>query len=153
MQSCLHTHTQTHTHTNTHTHTHTHTHMHTPAHKYTHTHARTHLHTKIHLDTRRHFRAGGLNKKKLQTERFSMKIWRNWQRMPDRLSRGFVLCCWRLVLERALTNWLCAKGWYSEHLGVCRRTELPRRSEKVKKVRKVARGRTIQRFKAKWSEF
>ena len=30
-----------------------------------------------------------------------------------------------------LTTGLCAKGGYSEHSGVCRRTELPRRSEYV----------------------
>ena len=72
--------------------------------------------------------------------------------MTDR-SRELVPCCWSLVIERALTTWLCAKEGYSEHSGVCRRTELPRRSVKVKKIWEVGRGRTIQRFKAKWSEF
>ena len=59
-------------------------------------------------------------------------------------------CCRNLV---ALTTWLCAKGWYSGRSGVCRRTEPPRRSVKVKNVWEVGTGRSIQRFKAKWSEF
>ena len=35
------------------------------------------------------------------------------------------------IRERVLTTWLCARGGCSEHSGVCRRTELPRRSEYV----------------------
>ena len=40
---------------------------------------------------------------------------------------------WNLVRERMLTTGLCLEGWYSEHLGVCRREELLGRSVKVKK--------------------
>ena len=47
--------------------------------------------------------------------------------------RELVLDNWSLVRERALTNWFCSEGWYSEHSGVCRRAELPERSVKVKK--------------------
>ena len=38
-----------------------------------------------------------------------------------------------LVRERALTTGLCSEGWYSEHSGVCRRTEQAGGSVKVKK--------------------
>ena len=72
--------------------------------------------------------------------------------MTDR-SGELVPCSWSLVRERALTTGLCVKEWYSEHSGICRGMELPRRSVQVKKVWEVCRGRTIQRFKEKWSEF
>ena len=40
---------------------------------------------------------------------------------------------WSLVRERMQATGLCLEGWYSEHLGVCRRAELLGRSVKVKK--------------------
>ena len=52
-------------------------------------------------------------------------------RMADR-NRELVPDNWSLVRERALTTGLCSEGWYAEHSGVCRRTELPGRSVKVK---------------------
>ena len=39
-----------------------------------------------------------------------------------------------LVRERALTTGLRSERWYSEHSGVGRRSELPGRSVKVKKL-------------------
>ena len=56
--------------------------------------------------------------------------------MADR-NRELVPDNWSLVRERALTTGLCLEGWYSEHSGVCRRAELPGRSVKGKKFRKV----------------
>ena len=53
---------------------------------------------------------------------------RNRELVPDN---------WSLVRERALTTGLCSRGWYSEHLGVCGRAELPGRSLKAKKFWKV----------------
>ena len=38
--------------------------------------------------------------------------YRNRELVPD---------IWSLVRERALATGLCSEGWYSEHLGVCRR--------------------------------
>ena len=52
--------------------------------------------------------------------------------MADR-NRELVPDNWSLVREIALTTGLCSEGWYSKHSGVCRRTELPGRSVKVKK--------------------
>ena len=49
-------------------------------------------------------------------------------------NRALVACCWSLVRERAVTTGLSAEGWHSEYSGVCRRTEMPGRSVKVKKV-------------------
>ena len=49
---------------------------------------------------------------------------RNREMVPDSLS---------LVRERELATGLSSEGWDSEHSGVCRRAELPGRSEKVKK--------------------
>ena len=49
---------------------------------------------------------------------------RNRELVPDK---------WSLVREGALTTGLCSEGWYSKHSGVCRRTELPGRSVKMKK--------------------
>ena len=118
-----------------------------------HTQTPTHMHTNTHLDTHRHLRAGGLKKKFSERERFSKKIEGTDRGCVTNRSGEFVPCCWSLVRERVLTTWLCANGWYSEHSGVCRRMELARRSVKVKKIWEVGGGRTIQRFKAKWSEF
>jgi len=56
--------------------------------------------------------------------------------MADR-NRELVPGNWSLVRERVLTTGLCSEGWYSEHSGVCRRAELPGKSVKVKKFRKV----------------
>ena len=53
--------------------------------------------------------------------------------MTDR-NRQLVSGSWSLVGERALTTGLRAEGWGSEHLGVCRRAELPGRCVKVKTV-------------------
>ena len=44
--------------------------------------------------------------------------------MADR-NRELVPDNWSLVREKALTTELCSEGWYSEHLGACRREELP----------------------------
>ena len=52
--------------------------------------------------------------------------------MADR-NRELVPDIWMLVRERALTTGLSSEGWYSEHSGVCRRTELPGGSIKMKK--------------------
>ena len=49
---------------------------------------------------------------------------RNRELVPDN---------WSLVRERAQTTRLYAKGWYSEHSGVCKIAELPGRSVKVMK--------------------
>ena len=54
-------------------------------------------------------------------------------RMADR-NRELVPGSWSPVRERTLTTGLTVEGWYSEHSGVCRRTELLGRSVKVKKV-------------------
>ena len=57
--------------------------------------------------------------------------------MADR-NRELVPDNWSLVRERVLTTGLCcSEGLYSEHSGVCRRAELPGKSVKVKKFRKV----------------
>ena len=50
-------------------------------------------------------------------------------------TRGLVPDNWTLhmVSKRALTTGLCLEGWYSEHSGVCRRSELLGKSVKVKK--------------------
>ena len=48
-------------------------------------------------------------------------------------NRELVPDSWSLVRRRALTTELCSKGWYSEHLCLCRRAELQGRSVKVKK--------------------
>ena len=53
---------------------------------------------------------------------------RNRELVPDN---------WSLLRERAVTTGLCSEEWYSEHSGVCRRTDLPERSVKVKTFRKV----------------
>ena len=58
-----------------------------------------------------------------------------------------------LVRERALTTGLCSERWYSEHSGVCRRAELPGRSVKVKKFRKVDGSLMRNNLKAKQSQF
>ncbi|MCB4762261.1 MAG: hypothetical protein LGB06_08425, partial [Sulfurovum sp.] len=57
----------------------------------------------------------------------------NRGRMMDR-NRELVPDNWSLVRERELTTGLCSEGWYSEHLGVCRRTELLGRSVHMKRV-------------------
>ena len=44
------------------------------------------------------------------------------------------------LLKSVMTTELNVKGWYSEHLGVCRRMELLRKTAKVKKVSEVAGG-------------
>ena len=53
-----------------------------------------------------------------------------------------------------LTTKLNVEGWYSERLGVCRRTELLRKTAKVKKVSEVDGGliRDLQ-VKAKYFVF
>ena len=123
----------------------THTHRHTPSHP----HIRTQTHILIHTGISGRGHCGkGFQKEKGFQGRFEGTD-RGY--VTDR-SGKFVLCCWSLVRERTLTTWLCAKGWYSENSCVCRRTELPR-SVKVKKIWEVGRGRTIQKFKAIWSEF
>ena len=127
-----------HMHARSHTHTGTHPHAHTQ------THTLTHTSTSGKVDWRKRFR---------KEKGFQGKFDGTDRGCVTNRSGEFVPCCWSLVRERSLTTWLCAKGWYSENSGVCRRTELPRRSVKVKKIWGVSRGRTIQRFKAKWSEF
>ena len=49
-------------------------------------------------------------------------------------NRELVPGSWSLVRERAQTTGPNAGGWYSKHLGVCRRAELPGRSVKGKAV-------------------
>ena len=132
------------THTRTHTQTHTHIHIYTRARARTQTYTLTHKSTSGQGDWRKSFR-----KEKGFQRRFEGT---DGGCMTDR-SGKLVPCRWSLVRERTLTIRLCTKGGYSEHSGVYRRTELPRRSVKVKKIWEVGRGTTIQRFKAKWSEF
>ena len=48
-----------------------------------------------------------------------------------------------------LTTGLSADGWYSKRSGVCRRAELPGRSVKVKKLKKVDGGLMRNYLKAK----
>ena len=107
--------------------------MHPHPHPHTHTHTMTHTSTSGQGDWRKSF-----PKEKGFQGRFEGPD-RGWVTVR---SGEFVPCCWSLVRERALTTWLCAKGWHSEHSDVCRRTELPRGSVKVKMVWEVGRGRT-----------
>ena len=145
-----HTHTRARVRAGTHTHKHTHTHTHTCTHAHTHTPP----HTNTQLDTHTGTSGQGHWRKSFRKEKGFQGRFEGTDRgcVTDR-SGKLVPSCWSLVRERALTTWLCAKGWYYEHSGVCRRTELPKWSVKVKKVWEVGRGRAIQRFKEKWSEF
>ena len=61
-----------------------------------------------------------------------VEIYTHTDRMTDR-NRELVPDSWSLVRESAMTTGLCSEGQYSEQSGVCRRAELPERSEKMKK--------------------
>ena len=80
-----------------------------------------------------YIRTMGLKKSILRRERFQGRFERtDRDRIADR-NRELVQNNWSLVKERSLTTGLCSRGWYSEHLGVCGRAELPGRSLKAKK--------------------
>ena len=134
----MHPHSHRHTDTDTQTYRQTHIHIHT------HTQTLTRTSTSGQGDWRKGFRKEkGFHGRFEGTDRGCV---------TDR-SGELVPCYWSLVKERALTTWLCATGGYSEHSGVCRETEMPRRNVKAKKIWEGGRGRTIHRFKAEWSEF
>ena len=116
-------------------HSHAHTHTHALIHKHTHTHTHTHAHTHTHTHTLTHTSTSGQGdwRKSFQQDKGFQGRFEGTNRecVTDR-SGELVPCCWSLVKERAPTTWFCAKELYSEHSGVCRRTELLRRSVKVK---------------------
>ena len=118
-------------------------------------HMHTHPHTNTHLDTHGHLRAEGLKKGFRKEKDFQERFEGTGRGCVTDRREELVPCCWSLVRvwERALTTRCCPKGWYSEHAGVCRGTELLGRIIRVRKTWEVGGGRTIQRFKAKWSEF
>ena len=66
-------------------------------------------------------------------------------------TRGLVPDNWTLhmVSKRALTTGLCLEGWYSEHSGVCRRSELLGKSVKVKKFWEIDGSKMRNDLKAK----
>ena len=108
-----------------HTHTHTCTHTHRLAQACLCVHARTH--------TPVIYQGNETEEKVFKKRRFKRA---DRGRMADR-NRELVPDNWSLVREKALTTRLCSEAWYSEHLGVCRRAELPGRRVKVKKFWKV----------------
>ena len=74
--------------------------------------------------------------------------------MTDK-NRELVPDNWSLVRERALTTGLCSEGRYSEHSGVCRRVELPGRSEEVLKgvlIRNYLKANMSQSFRYYWKQ-
>ena len=104
---------------------------------WTHTHTDLHRHVCVSTHTHTHtpvvYQGSETEEKAFKKRRFKRA---GRGRMVDR-NRELVLDNWSLVRERVLTTGLCSEGWYSEHLGVWRRAELPVRCVKVKKFWKV----------------
>ena len=101
-------------------------------HARTHACAHTHTHTPVACQ--------GYQGNETEEKVFKIKVFKEdlkeLTRMVDR-NRVLVPDNWSLLRERVLTTGLCSEGWYSKHLGVCRRLELPGGSVKVKKFWKV----------------
>ena len=118
-------------------HAYLHTHNHTLAHKHTPWHTQAH-------------QGSGTEEKVLEKDKYFLrKVWKKWQRMCDDRSEHLTPCCCSLVQERALTTRPCAKEWYAEHMGVCRRMEVPRGSIKVKKARGGGGGQNHSEIQSK----
>ena len=104
----------------------------------------THTHTDVRMHTRTHLREMGL-KKGQKREKFSRKISQHWQRKHDGQKQG---------RERMRPVDFRGKGGILNTLvSVGRRAELPGRSLKVMKFRKVCEGLTRHDLKGKQKQF